>query len=155
MRRGTTIGTIAVTAVVALSGCGGSSAPSLSKFKSGYAADKTAFSQLGTDLASAITSAPKESNSTLATAFASLSTRATQQADNLRKLDPPSKYKDELNSLAASFDTIAGDLKAVSTAATKADATAAKSAAEKLVKDSVALKATDTKLTQQLGLPAS
>lgn len=153
--RPTTIATIAVTAGLALGGCGGSSGPSLSAFKSGYSAQKTQFTALGKALASAITSAPKETNGALATEFQSLSTRATAQAASLRKLNAPSKYKSELDSLASSFDTIAGDLHAVSTAATQGNASAAKSAAEKLVQDAATLKTTDTKLSQQLGLPQS
>jgi hypothetical protein len=153
--RPTTMATIAVTAGVALAGCGGSSGPSLSTFKSDYSAQKAQFTTLGKDLASAITSAPKETNSTLATEFQALSTRASAQAANLRKLNVPSKYKAEVSSLATSFDTIGSDLHAVAAAAASGNADAAKSAAEKLVEDAAALKTTDKTLTQQLGLPQS
>jgi hypothetical protein len=155
MGRRTTGAAIACAAMIALGGCGGSSGPSLSAFKTAYAARKASFSALGTQLGDAITGAAKKSNAELATEFGTLAQGATQQAAALRKLDPPSKYKAELDSLATSFDTVAADLKGISTDATTGNANGAKTLAEKLVIASAALKVTDTKLTQQLGLPAS
>jgi hypothetical protein len=155
MGRRTTGAAIASAATIALAGCGGSSGPSLSAFKTAYAAQKVSFSALGNQLGAAITGAAKKTNAELATEFGTLAHGATQQAAALRKLDAPSKYKAELDSLATSFDTVAADLKGISTDASTGNANGAKTLAEKLVVASAALKTTDTKLTQQLGLPAT
>jgi len=71
----------------------------------------------------------------------------------LRKLDPPSKYKTELASLAAGFDIVATDLRTIAAAATAGDAKGARAAAETLALNAAKVKATDQTLTQQLGLP--
>jgi hypothetical protein len=140
-------------AAVVLAGCGGSSGPSLSSFKSGFAADKAQFTKLGTDLATSVEKAGSQSNAELASAFAALSQRATQQASQLGKLDPPAKYKDDLDQLKARFTTVATDLSEIATAATKGDPQAAKAATEKLVQDAAKVKSSDTALTGALGLP--
>lgn len=138
---------------VALAACGGSSGPSLSSFKSGFAADKTQFSKLGTDLGGAVAGAGAKSNSQLAIEFGSLASRATRQAGQLRKLKPPSKYKTELARLAAGIDIVAADLRTIAAAATAGDANAAKAAAETLAQNAAKVKAADQALTGQLGLP--
>jgi hypothetical protein len=147
-----TIASAALLTVV-LAGCGGSSGPSLSSFKSGFAADKAQFSKLGTDLGAAVAGAGSKSNSQLATEFGALSSRATQQAAQLRKLDPPSKYKTELASLAAGIDIVAADLRTIAAAATAGDARAARAAAETLAQNAATVQANDQTLTRQLGLP--
>ena len=146
---------LAGPAVVALAiaGCGGSSGPSLSSYKSGFQVQKTSFRQLGSDLGQAISTAPQRSNSQLATEFATLTQRATAQAAGLRKLNPPSKYKPQNDTLAADFDTVAADLKAIATAASTNNGTAARTDSTKLVRDAAQLKSVDVGLTGALGLP--
>ncbi|MHB8658137.1 MAG: hypothetical protein ACYC91_09310 [Solirubrobacteraceae bacterium] len=136
-----------------LAGCGGSSSPSLSAFKQGFAAEKAQFQQLGTQLATAIRTAPQNTDAELATQFASLSSSAVQQAARLRKLDPPSAYKSQVGQLASDFDTVAGDLHKISSAATAGDARAARAASTTLVQDSSKLKAVDVAITGRLRLP--
>jgi len=46
---------VAIAIAIALAGCGGSSGPSLSAFKSGFTADRAQFRKLGLDLQSEIT----------------------------------------------------------------------------------------------------
>jgi hypothetical protein len=144
---------IVVVVVVALAGCGGSSGPSVSKFKTGFAADKAQFTKLGSDLGTSVENASTKSNTELAAAFAALSARATQQVAQLSKLDPPAKFKNDLDQLKMRFTAVATDLTSISTAATKGDPTAAKTATEKLVKDAAQVKTSDTALTSALGLP--
>jgi hypothetical protein len=136
----------------ALAGCGGSSGPSLSSFKSGFAADKAQFRKVGTDLGAAIQTASGKSDSALATEFASLSARATTQAAQLRKLQPPAKYKTAVGQLASSFDTVANDLHTISGAATSHDAATARSASATLVRDALKLQKIDKSVSGQLGL---
>jgi hypothetical protein len=149
----------AIAAAVALAGCGSSSSnssgPSLSAFKTGFEAQKTSFNQLGADLQKAISTAPSSSNSQIASEFASLATRTTAQSAALRKLKPPAKYSAALSQLASGFDTVAGDMQAISLDSTNNDAIAVKPAAVKLITDSAAVKAADLSLTHRLGLPTT
>lgn len=89
-------GTVALA--LALTGCGGSSAPSLSKFKSDFKSDKATFRQLGLDLQKAITGAQAKTDAQLATEISSLATRASAEASSIAKLNPPAKYKPTLTS---------------------------------------------------------
>jgi hypothetical protein len=145
----------ATVAALALAGCGGSSGPSLSTFKSGFSADKTQFRKLGTDLAAAITGASKKTDAQLATELGALSARAKQQATQLSKLDPPSKYKTELADLVSAFNAVGSDLTNISTAAAKHDAAAAGSATKTLIKDAAKVKSADTSVSKGLGLSTS
>ena len=151
------ITTIAATTAVALAGCGGSSSsgPSLSAFKSGFQAQKTTFTQLGSDLQKAITSAPSTSASAIATEFTSLATRTTAAAAALRTLRPPSKFSSQVSALATGFDSVAADMKSIATAATSNDASGAKTAAAKLVTDSATVHTDDLTLSRALGLRTS
>lgn len=143
----------AMLLTVALAGCGGSSGPSLSAFKTGFAADKVQFRQLGADLGAALQSAAKKTDAEIAAEFGALSARGTQQAAQLRKLNPPAKFKSDLDQLAASFDTVATDLHTIAGDATASNAAAAKAASETLVVHSATVKTIDRSLTAKLGLP--
>jgi hypothetical protein len=145
----------AMVAALALAGCGGSSGPSLSAFKSGFSADKTQFRKLGTDLATAITGASKKTDAELATELGALSARAKQQAAQLSKLNPPPKYKTELANLVSAFNAVGADLTSISTAAAKHDAAAAGNATRTLVKDAAKVKTADTSVSKGLGLSTS
>jgi hypothetical protein len=145
----------ATLVTLALAGCGGSSGPSLSAFKSGFSADKTQFRKLGTDLASAVTGAQQKTDDQLATELSALAARAKQQASQLSKLKPPSKYKTELNNLVSAFNAVGSDLTSIATAATKHDAAAAGSATKTLIKDAAKVKTADTSVSKGLGLPTS
>jgi hypothetical protein len=146
---------LAVLAAAAITGCGGSSGPSLSKFKSGYSADKTQLTKLGTDLGTAITNANKKTNAELATEFQSLSTGVSKEATALRKLQPPSGYKSEFNKLTTSLGAVATDLHAISTAATAGDTASARTATTQLLKDAGDVKSADTAVSTKLGLKKS
>ena len=142
---------------LALTGCGGSSSstPSLSAFKSGFAADKVQFRRLGTDLQTEITGAASKTDAQLAGELSTLSGRAKQQAAQLAKLSPPDKYKTGLNQLVANFNSVSTDLNTMSVAAGKHEVSAAKAATKTLLQDAAKVKASDTALTSALHLPAT
>jgi hypothetical protein len=146
--------TAVALAALALAGCG-SSAPSLSAFKSGFARDRTQFRQLGTDLGSEITHASTKTDAQLAAELATLSTRAKQQASQLSQLNPPSQYKNQLGTLVSAFHAVAADLQQISTAAAKNDGATAKTYTVKLLGAVVKVKAGDTALSSALHLPAT
>jgi hypothetical protein len=143
-----------VAVAIALAGCGGSSGPSLSTFKSDYAAQKKSFDALGHDLQAAITQASGKTDAQLATQFSGLATRAKQEATSLSKLKPTNKYKADLQGVVNGFDAVSSDLSSISTAATQHNATQAKSATEKLIQDAAKVKSSDTAITSGLHLPA-
>jgi hypothetical protein len=146
-----------ITAVVlaaALAGCGGSSAPSLSAFKSGFAADKTSFHSLGVDLQRAIATAQNKTDTQLAGEIGALANRAKQQAASLSKLNPPSRYKADLHKLTSGFSAVAADLRQIATAATKHDAATARAATLSLIRDAATVKSGDTAISGGLHLPA-
>lgn len=147
-----------VLAALPLVGCGGSSSSSGSSestYKKEFSAQKQQFQQLGRDMVTALRSAPGQSDATLAVRFAGLSSRATSTADAIRKLKPPSKFQSANSQLASAFDAVAGDLKAVSAAATQHSASAAQNASRSLVQHAAQVKQVDRQITGQLGLPQS
>ena len=152
------LGITAAIAAVALAGCGSSgssSGPSLGAFKSGFQAQKASFTSIGADLQTAITSAGSDSASKIATEFTALASRTTAAAAALRSLKPPAKYQADVGTLAGGFDSVAADMTAVSDAAQKNDATAAKNAAAKLLTDSNTVHTADLKISRELGLKST
>lgn len=147
-----TVAAVLLAATVA--GCGGSSGPSLSAFKSGFAAQKRSFHSLGLDLQQAIATAQNKTDAQLASEIGALATRARQQAGALGRLNPPSQYRTNLRRLQAGFTAVAGDLQQIATAATKHDATTARSATLALIQDAGKVKAGDTAISAGLRLPA-
>jgi hypothetical protein len=143
---------IAMLLAASLAGCGGGSAPSLSAFKSGFAANKKSFHSLGVDLQHAIATAQSKTDAQLATEIGALATRAKQQADSLSKLNPPSHYKAALTKLEAGFNSVAADLKQIATAATKHSAATARTATLALIHDASTVKAGDTAISNGLRL---
>jgi hypothetical protein len=144
----------AILLAVVLAGCGGSSGPSLSAFKSGFEANKKSFHSLGVDLQQAIATAQNKTDAQLAAEISALSTRAKQQADSLAKLKPPSRYKANLQKLETGFNSVSADLSQIATAATKHDAATARSATQALIRDASTVKAGDTAISAGLHLPA-
>jgi hypothetical protein len=148
-------GLILLALALALAGCGGSSGgggPSLSKFKSGFAADKIQFRKLGLDLQGAITGAGSKTDAELASELGTLSGRARQQAGQLAELAPPANYRTGLNRLVSDFHSISSDLGTMSVAASKHEVAAAKAATKTLLRDAVKLKSSDAALTSALHL---
>jgi hypothetical protein len=144
-----------VAVAAALAGCGGAGGPSLSAFKTGFDDARVSATQFGADLGQAIQTAPQRTNSELATEFQQLSTRATREAAQLRRLDPPAKYRTQLSQVIAGFGTVTSDLHAISLAASAGDVTSARNSTAKLVDDVTHTRTLDRALTAKLGLRQS
>ena len=144
----------AITLALAVAGCGASSPPSLSAFKADFKTNKASFRQLALDLQKAITGARAKTDAQLATEIGALASRASAQASAIAKLNPPAKYKIDAHHLAAGFRAVATDLSAISHAAVKHDAAAAKTATVTLLHDAAKVKTSDDAITKGLGLPA-
>ena len=140
--------TAALTAI-AIAGCG-SSAPSLSAFKSGFEADRAQFRKLGQDLEATIGDAKNKTDAQLAAELEPLATRARQQGAQLAELKPPASYKTNLNKLITGFDAMAVDLKRIAAAATQNNAQAASTATRALVADATTIKAADLAIADGL-----
>ena len=151
------VASAAVIAALALAGCGSSSPtqPSVSAFRSGFRAEKAAFRQLGLDLQKTITGAKVKTDAELATEISALSRRASQQAAQLEKLNPPAKFKTSLARLVTGFRAVSTDLTSIAAAAVKHSGAAAKTATETLLADAAKVKTADDAITKGLGLPAS
>ena len=145
----------AITLALIVAGCGGSSAPSLSVYKTSFKQNKVTFRQLGLDLQKAITGAQAKTDAQLATEIGALATRASQQASAIAKLNPPAKYTADNQKLTAAFRSVAADLHKISAAAVKHDAATAKTATETLLADAAKVKASDDAITKGLGLPVN
>ena len=146
---------VLILLAAALAGCGGANKPSLAAFKSGFAANKQSFHSLGLDLQQAIATAQSKTDSQLATEIGALATRAKAQATALSKLNPPSRFRADLHTLESGFNAVAGDLRQIATAATKHDATTARSATEALIQDASKVKTGDTAISAGLHLPTT
>jgi len=140
--------------IVALAGCGGSSAPSLSAFKAGFTSDRAQFRQLSVDLQREITGARAKTDAQLATEIGALSTRAKRQASDLGDLKPPGKYKPDVQKLISGFTGLAADLEQISVAATERDAASASAATKLLIRDAATIRGADDALTSSLKLPS-
>jgi hypothetical protein len=149
-----TISAVLVAGLLAFTGCGGSSEPSTSSFKSAFSAQKTKLRVLGADAGAAVEGAGKQTDSALLSQFQSLASRATSMAGALGQLDAPSKYKAELAMPQSSVTQVADALHSIEAAAAH-DASAAKAASETLVADAQQVKSTDNTLSAKLGLPTS
>lgn len=133
---------------------GGGSTLSVGQFKQQFAAQKAQFRQVGKDLAVAIGQADHSTDAQIQAKFASLADRTASSATALRSLKAPAQYQGEVSQLASDFDAVSGDLRKISSSAGSHDAAGAKSATVSLIKHSAALKAVDTRLSSQLGLPS-
>ena len=138
-------------AAATITACG--SGPSLSDYKKGFQTDKAQFTQLGSALSTTLQQAGRSSDVVLAGQFSSLASRASQQAAQLRKLKPPSKYKSQNDQLASGFDTVAADMRSLAIAVGAHNATTARAGTRKLLQDAASLKSVDRSLTSSLGLP--
>lgn len=139
---------------IALAGCGGGgSGPSLSSFKHSFAASKAQFRQLGADLGATLQKAATKTDSQLAAEFDQLATRAKTQAAGLRKLDPPAKFKSELDQFSSSLDSVAIDLGRIAGAADAHNVKSARAATATLITDAAKVRTADNVLTAGLGLP--
>ncbi len=137
-----------------LAGCGGSSAPSLSVFRTGFSTQKQSFHKLGVDLQQAIATAQTKSDAQLATEISALARRARQQASSLGRLNPPNRFKADLQMLEGGFSAISTDLTQIAGAATKHDRTAAQSATLALIRDAGTVRTGDTAISSGLSAPA-
>jgi hypothetical protein len=144
----------AVLLAIGLSGCGGSSAPSLKAFKSGFAANKQSCHSLGIDLQQSIATAQNKTDTQLASEISALATRAKQQGASLGKLNAPGRYKSDLSKLSAGFNAVAADLHQIAAAATKHDAATARAATLALIHDAATVKSGDAAISAGLRLPA-
>jgi hypothetical protein len=154
---------VLILTVLALAGCGGGSGttaststePSLSAFKTAFAAQKATLRALGTDVGSAVTGANHQTDAALFTQFQGLASRATALAGALGQLSPPSQYKSDLAALQSSITQVAGALHGIEAAAAAHDVSAAKAAADTLVADAQQVKSDDDALSAKLGLPVT
>jgi hypothetical protein len=150
----------AVMAVsLAAAGCGSSKSSSSTSshvdFKTGFAAGQKEFRKLGTDIAQDITGAGNKTDAELATEFGALATRADQQASQLGALQAPAKYTQRMTSLVSGFHLIKTDLAKIATAAKTHNASGAEKATRALLTDAAEIKAADTSLSKDLGLPST
>jgi hypothetical protein len=146
---------VALLALVLLAGCGGSSEPSTSSFKSAFSAQKAKLKTLGTEVGTAVEGASKKTDDDLVIEFRSLASRATVLAGALGQLEAPSKYKSELATLQSSLTQVAGALHSIEAAAAAHDGNAAKAGGEELVADAQQVKSSDNALSAKLGLPTN
>ena len=142
-----------IVLIIVLAGCGGSSAPSLSAFKSAFTTDRAQFHQLSVDLQREIAGARAKTDAQLATEIGALSTRAKHQASDLAELEPPGKYKADVQKLISGFTGLGADLEQISVAATKRDAASASAATNLLLRDAATIRGADNDLTASLKLP--
>jgi hypothetical protein len=142
---------VAAATCLALAACGGSSSSSsstasLSTFKTGFSTDQTQFRAYGTQLGKDITGAGSKTDDELATELSALATRAKQQASHIAQLNPPAKYKQQVDDMVAAFGAVSTDLTNISSAAAKHDAKGAEAATKTLVTDAAMSKALGLKV---------
>ena len=159
-----------VAAALAVAGCGGGSSSSDSSSTSAGSTPTTAtfagtdasfksdlgpiFREMkGTAIATvgAIRQASGQGNAQLAATFSGLENRWGTALEQLNNLDPPADLEDEYAATTRPAASAETELHAVATAARTNDATAAREATVKLVKDLAAVKAAAQKLQAAAG----
>jgi hypothetical protein len=145
---------IALTGLIALSGCGGSGSgePSTSHFKASFQAQKAQLSALGEAVGKAVSGASGKTNGELVGEFKQLAAQATALAGSFGQLEAPAKYKAELAALQSSLTQVAGTLNSIEAAAAANDASAARAGGETIVTEGQQVKAHDQALSAKLGL---
>jgi ABC-type enterochelin transport system substrate-binding protein len=127
----------ALLAAVALVGCGSSSdQPSASDAQSDYASVRTQIVGLGSSIGTAITSASRETDAQLASAFSALAVRGRAAVARLDAIDVPDSLTAKRDALRDAVERGVGDLRDIATAARDSDAAAARAAAAQLIADS-------------------
>jgi hypothetical protein len=119
-------------AVAAATGCGGSDSKDFAKE---YNKIVREFRTLPSDVGSAVGGASAKSDVALAAQFRGLANRASREVDKLAKLSPPDDAKDEFNAFVGVLRRIAGDLRAISSAAAAHDASKARHSTRSLIED--------------------
>ncbi len=150
--RGRSVSVISTLAAVAvLCGCG-SSSDTTAKFKSGYNSLRGPLNQTGTQIATEIEQASKQTDAQVEQAFRGLAQRFQGQLSQLQTLKPPSSVAAEWNSVLAAASRLEADLNAIAAAAATHSAAAAKQAGASLVQDSQALQTATQPVKTKLGL---
>ena len=141
-------GALAATALlIPVLGCGDDENEGES-FNADYQAETKQIEAIGGDIARALTSASKRSNTALARQFDALALRAQSSVDDLDELDPPEDLTDERDDLIEALETGTGDLRAIAAAARADEPAKARDAAKKLVDDSRAIRDARGKLNR-------
>jgi curli biogenesis system outer membrane secretion channel CsgG len=145
----------ALAAAVLIAGCGSSTtktttAPTANSAKAAYTPVQAQIKGLGTDIGAAITAAPKSTDAALAATFTGLATRARIEVTALDGLAVPAQLTAARNALRDAVEKGTGDLQDIATASRAHDATAARTAAEKLVADSEVIRTARAAFEQSL-----
>jgi hypothetical protein len=142
----------AVSAAVALAGCGGSSSDTAAKFKSGYNAVRVPLNQTGQQIAAELQKAPGQTDPQVATSFTSLAQTFGSQVTELGKLKPPSNLQAQWTKVIQAGTRIEADLLAIATAARQHNKSLATSAGASLGHNAAALSAAVAPIKAKLGL---
>lgn len=133
----------ALAACLLLAACGGADKKA---FKTDYEKQVTALKAIGNDVAQTLTSAKGKSDKQLEAKFAELANRTKAVNVQLKAPTPPSDAEQPLHDLIASVDQVTNDLRRIQQAAGLHNANSARSATQKLVRDSQGLKSNRQKL---------
>ena len=152
MRRGrrALVGALAALAL-GLAGCGGDDGASAEDFKRDFAQVNDQILAIGDDIGNGISSARGETDAELAREFAGLAKRARAAKTRLDGLEPPEDLEDERDRLSAALERGAADLTDIAAAARTHDAKAARSATQRLVRDSPPIRNARRALARKTG----
>ena len=128
---------VCIVAAATAAGCGGGD--DSNDFRSGYNKVVREFSSLPNDIGAAVRGASAKSDAALAREFNRLAARVSQEAAEMKKLNPPDGAKDEFDAFVAGLSRLGDDLTRIADAARAHSSKDAKSGAEALVHDSESL----------------
>ena len=97
--------------------------------------------------------ARSSNNAQLAATFSGLTSRTRKTVAKLGSLDSPNEARKKVDALESALDTGAKDLAAITSAARESDAAAARSATEKLLRDSPAIQKANAALKAEVAEP--
>ena len=146
----------AVLSLALLAGCGDDDGGGASKedYAEEFKPINDEFLALGEEVANTIRTAKGQTDASLAAKFEQQAESVGGLKGRLEDLDPPEDYKSDHDKLAAAMGVVQADLAAVSDAARAHDADTARTAVQKLVRDSEAVRTPRRALAAKTGAKA-
>lgn len=146
----------AVLSLALLAGCGDDDGGGASKedYAEEFKPINDEFLALGEEVANTIRTAKGQTDAALAAKFGDQAGSVGALKERLDDVEPPEDYKADHDKLSSAMAVVQADLQAVADAARKHDAKGARTAVQKLVKDSEAVRTPRRALASKTGAKA-